>query len=281
MSRKIDVSLITAKVAELFARANTELRPDVLEALRELYEKESIPNAKSMLGVLVENAGMAGKEKIAICQDTGISVVFLEIGMDVRLSGGSLKEAVDRGVEKAYSDNFFRMSVVPDPVLRENTGGNTPAVVHTDIVEGDGIAITVMPKGFGSENKGKIAMMNPTSRPEDIVAFCVGAVRDAGPDACPPYALGIGVGGTMETCALAAKKALLRPVSSVNPAPHLARLEKEIKQKTNSLGIGVMGLGGGSTVMGVCVEALPTHIAGLPVAVNVSCHALRSASGEI
>jgi fumarate hydratase subunit alpha len=234
-----------------------------------------------MLKVLVDNAKMAEDKKIPLCQDTGLVVVLLNIGRDVVLSGGDVKEAVNEGVKEAYKEGFFRNSVVEDPLMRKNTGTNTPAAIHIDIVDGKNVEILVMPKGFGSENKSRLVMMNPTARPEEIIDFCVETVKMAGPDACPPYVLGVGIGGTMDTCAYMAKKALFRPLSERNPKPHIEDLEKRIKEKANELGIGVMGLGGGSTVMGVNIEAGPTHIAGLPVAVNVGCHALRSARAEI
>jgi fumarate hydratase subunit alpha len=279
--REISVEVISRTVRDLFLEANMVLRKDVLRAIRELYDEEKAPNAKEMLKVLLENARIAREEKMAICQDTGLSVVFLEVGEDVHITGGDLNRAVDKGVESAYKDGFLRKSVVRDPLLRDNTGTNTPAEIHVDMVPGDKIKVAVFPKGFGSENKGRIAMLNPTAGEDAVVDFCVDSVKKAGPDACPPYMLGVGIGGTMESCALIAKKALLRPVDSSNPDKHIAALEKKIEQKVRELEIGVMGLGGISTVMGVNVETAPTHIAGLPVAVNISCHALRSASGII
>jgi fumarate hydratase subunit alpha len=281
-ARKINVGEIKQTVKCLLLKANIELRNDVLQALKELYrgEKEGT-QAKNMLGILVENADIAMEKKIPICQDTGLVVVFLNIGSNVVLDGGDVKAAVNEGVEEAYKEGFFRNSVVEDPITRKNTGTNAPASIHIDLVEGDSIEVSVMPKGFGSENKSRLIMMNPTADPEKIVDFCVETVKIAGPDACPPYVLGVGIGGTMESCALLAKKALFRSINESNPKPHLAELEEKIKEKCNALGIGVMGLGGGSTVMGVGVEAGPTHIAGLPVAVNVGCHALRSASTVI
>jgi fumarate hydratase subunit alpha len=279
--REISVEVISRTVRDLFLEANMVLRKDVLRAIRELYDEEKAPNAKEMLKVLLENARIAREEKMAICQDTGLSVVFLEVGEDVHITGGDLNRAVDKGVESAYKDGFLRKSVVRDPLLRDNTGTNTPAEIHVDMVPGDKIKVAVFPKGFGSENKGRIAMLNPTAGEDAVVDFCVDSVKKAGPDACPPYMLGVGIGGTMESCALIAKKALLRSVDSSNPDKHIAALEKKIEQKVRELEIGVMGLGGISTVMGVNVETAPTHIAGLPVAVNISCHALRSASGII
>ncbi len=277
--RTVKASDIEKAVAKICLEANTVLREDVLAALEEAYrgsEKESGPAA--MLEVLVENAKIAKKTKLPICQDTGMAAVFVELGRDVVVSDGNIFQAIDAGVEKAYKEGFFRKSVVADPILRDNTGTNTPAMVHIDPVEGDKITISVMPKGFGSENKSAIAMLNPTSTPKDIIDFCVGTVKKAGPDACPPYVLGIGIGGTMEMCAFLAKKALLRPIDKANAKSHIAKLEEEIKVGANELKIGTMGLGGDHTVIGVNIETAPTHIAGLPVAVNISCHALRSAS---
>lgn len=279
--REVNVNDVKDTVKELFIRANTVLRPDVVAALEKLYEEEKVQNAKKMLGVLLENAKIAEKEKLPICQDTGLSVVFLNIGMDVLLTAGDINKAVNKGVEEAYRDGFLRKSIVNDPILRVNTGTNTPASIHIDIVEGDKLEIAVLPKGFGCENKGRVVMLNPTAGEDAIIDFCVETVRLAGPDACPPFVLGIGMGGAMETCVLLAKKALLRPVDSRNPEDHLARIENIIKEKATALDIGIMGLGGGATVMGVNVEVAPTHIAGLPVAVNISCHALRSASAVI
>ena len=281
-ARRINVEKIKQAVKTLFLEANIVLRADVLEALERLYreEKEAL-QAKGMLKILIENANIAKEKKIPICQDTGLAVVFLNIGEDVVLEGGGITEAVNEGVREAYSEGHFRDSVVADPLIRENTGTNTPAVIHVDITKGDNVGLSVMPKGFGSENKSRLSMMNPTAGPEKIIDFCVETVKIAGPDACPPYVLGVGIGGTMDECAHLAKKALFRPINEPNPKPHIARLEEKIKEKANALGIGVMGLGGGSTVMGVNVEAGPTHIAGLPVAVNVGCHALRSAKAVI
>lgn len=282
MSRKIKEKDIQRTVRDLFIKANVILRPDVLSAIEAAYRKEKRASASSeMLAVLIENARIASEEIIPICQDTGIATVFLEIGKDADITGVDVLSAVNKGVAEAYLEGNLRKSIVKDPLLRSNTGDNTPAIVHVDIASGDKVNIHVMPKGFGSENKGKIAMLNPTATDSEIIDFCVEAVKAAGPDACPPYVLGVGVGGTMETCAFLAKKALLRPIDKRNPKKHLAELEREILARSNKLGIGVMGLGGKTTVLGVNLEAWPTHIAGLPVAVNVSCHALRSASAVI
>lgn len=278
-TRQINGEIIEDTVKELCVEANTVLRQDVLEELKSLYRSEDDGTiAKKMAGILIENADIAREEGIPICQDTGMLTVFIDMGRDVIISGGAIEDAVNKGVEKAYRDNHFRKSVVEDPLKRKNTGTNTPAIIHIDITGGNKLGISVMPKGFGSENKSRIFMLNPTSDSDEIADRCVEAVKAAGPDACPPYILGIGLGGTMESCALMAKKALLRPINKFNPKEHIAELERKIKERTDTLGIGVMGFGGPGTVIGVNIEAAPTHIAGLPVAINVSCHALRSAS---
>ncbi len=279
--RKISASEIGRAVEKLCVKANTVLRPDVLSALKKMHKRERNPLAKRMLKVLLDNSAIAGKEELALCQDTGMVAVFIEIGQDVRVTGGDMSEAVNKGVARAYRKSCFRSSVVDDPVRRENTGDNTPAVIHAEVVKGSRVAISVLPKGFGAENKSRIAMLNPTCRPEEIVDFCVDTVRIAGPDACPPYVLGIGLGGTVEQCAYLAKKALLRPIGRASRKKHIAKLEKDIMKKANALEIGIMGLGGKTTVMGVNVEEAPTHIAGCPVAVNISCHALRAASARL
>ncbi len=282
MSRRISERQIQDTVKALFIKANNVLRPDVFLALNAARRREKVGTVSAkMMSMLVENARIAREESIPICQDTGMATVFLEIGMDVDTSGIDVVSAVNKGVARAYKEGFFRQSVVKDPILRGNTRDNTPAMVHIDMVKGSKIGIHVMPKGFGSENKSRSVMLNPTAGVGKIFDFCVDTVKMAGPDACPPYVLGIGIGGTAEVCALLAKKALLRPINKRNKEKHLAKLERMIAAKANRLGIGVMGLGGKTTVLGVNIEACPTHIAGLPVAVNVSCHALRSASAII
>ena len=281
-SRSISTEDVKNTVKKLCLKANTVLREDVLSAMKEVYskEKDGTPS-KKMWQILIENAKIAEKEKLAICQDTGMVSVFIKMGEKVAIDGEGLKDAVNKGVEEAYSEGSLRRSVVKGPIKRENTGTNTPAVIHTDIVRGDSFTIHVMPKGFGSENKSRLIMLNPTCSQEDIIDFCVETVKIAGPDACTPYVLGVGMGGTMEECAILSKKALLRPIDQANPEAHIAELEDKIKEKANALAIGVMGLGGAGTVLGVNIEACATHIAGLPVCVNLSCHALRSASAEL
>ena len=280
--REISSGKIEQLVEELCIKANTELREDVKTALDAAYSSEGEGTiSEKMMKVLQKNASIAEQEKLPLCQDTGMVCVFIEIGKEVVIVDDGINEAVDQGVERAYRDNFFRKSVVADPLTRENTGTNTPAITHIDIVEGDKVKVSVMPKGFGSENKGRIKMFNPTAQRDEIVEFCVETVKDAGPDACPPYVLGIGVGGTMEHCAFLAKKALLRKIDQSSPKPHIAEMEHLIKEQSNALSVGVMGLGGKTTVLGVNIETFPTHIAGLPVAINICCHALRSATGVI
>ena len=282
MERVISCGRIEETVKALCLKANTVLREDVRKALEEACRREpqgSMP--RKMLEILLENARIAESTGIPICQDTGMAAVFIDIGRDVVVRDGNILEAVDMGIEKAYVEGLFRKSVVEDPILRKNTGTNTPAIIHCDLVEGDRISVSVMPKGFGSENKSRVAMLNPTCDIDEIAGFCVETVRMAGPDACPPYVLGVGIGGTVEASALLAKKALLRPITDKSGKSHMADLERKVFEQANALGIGVMGLGGLSTVIGVNVESMPTHIAGCPVTVNVCCHALRSATAVI
>ncbi len=275
--REIDVSKIKDAVTELSLKANFELRKDILKALKAGVKKETNVRARNILKSVIENAKLAKARRIAICQDTGMAVVHLEIGQEVALCGGSLKDAVNAGVEEAYRKGCLRKSVVGHPLLRNNTGTNTPAMTFIDIVEGDRLKITVSPKGFGSENKSMIKMFRPTDSVEEIKRFVIEVALKAGPDACPPFVLGVGIGGTFEQCAYLAKKALMRPIDERSPDKHIARLERELLKELNSLGIGPMGLGGKTTALGVNIIEAPTHIAALPVAVNVSCHATRSA----
>lgn len=276
--REIEVSKIKDAVTELCLKANFELRKDILKALNGALRKETNPRARSILKEIIENAKLARKKRIAICQDTGMAVVYVEIGQDVALVAGDYTEAVNAGVREGYRRGYLRKSVVGNPFMRNNTNTNTPAIILTDIVGGDRIRLTVSPKGFGSENKSAIKMFRPTASIEDIKKFIIDVVDEAGPDACPPLILGIGIGGTFETAAILAKKALFRPIDERNPKRHISKLERELLKEINSLGIGPMGLGGRTTALGVNISEFPTHIAGLPVAVNVSCHATRSAS---
>jgi len=276
--REIAVSQIRDTICDLCLKANFELRKDVLGAIKSAYKKETNARAKGILKTIIENARIAKDKKMAICQDTGMVSVFLDIGTDVRITGGNLKDAINDGVRKAYEKGCLRKSVVDDPLLRSNTKTNTPCVIFTDMVDGDNIKITVSPKGFGSENKSRIKMFNPTSSAEDIKKFVIDVVKNAGPDACPPLVLGIGIGGTFEKAAYLAKKAITNSIDRKNGKRHIAKLEKDLEKDINALGIGPMGLGGKTTVFGVNILEYPTHIAGLPVAVNVSCHATRGAS---
>jgi len=280
--RKINIIEIEKKVRNLCAKANIVLRSDVNAAIfKACRSKNETPLVRKMLKILLENARLAKEEKLPICQDTGITEVFLKIGEQVILTGGNLTDAVNRGIKKSYAENYFRKSVVRDPLLRKNTKTNTPGILHVEIIRGNKVKITVMPKGFGSENKSALFMLNPTAGAKEVERVSVDVVKTAGSNACPPYILGIGLGGTAEFAARLAKKALLRPINKANKKYHLAELEKNIMNKANELKIGVMGLGGMTTVLGVNIEAAPTHIAGLPVAINLSCHALRSASATI
>jgi len=280
--REIDVSKIRDTIRDLCLKANFELREDILRALKSGLSRESEPRARKILKALIENARIARRHRIAICQDTGILTVHLEIGQNVVLVGGSLAGAIDKGVEEAYRVGCLRKSVIGDAISsRENTGTNTPAVSYIDIVDGDRVRITVSPKGFGSENKSVIKMFRPTDSTENIKEFIIEAVKMAGADACPPLVLGVGIGGTFEKAAYLAKKALLRPIDKRNPKKHIGKLERELIKDINSLGMGPMGLGGKTTVLGVNILETHTHIAGLPVAVNVSCHATRSAEKVI
>lgn len=274
--REMSVSKIREAVTELCLRANFELRKDVLKALKTALKRESNLRAKNILKAVIENAGIAKKRRLAICQDTGFVSVYMEIGNSVVLAG-DLISAVNKGVEDAYKKGYLRKSVVDSPFTRKNTGTNTPCIIHTEIVEGDRVKISVSPKGFGSENKSAIKMFLPTASWEEIKDFILEVVRKAGPDACPPLMLGIGIGGTFDHAAYMAKKALLRPIDKKNQPRRIKALEKDILRSVNSLKIGPMGLGGKTTALAVNIEEFPTHIAGLPVAVSVSCHATRSA----
>ena len=275
--REISVQRVREAVTELCLKANYELRKDVLKALKASLKKEKSARAANMIKAIIENAKVAKKKRIAICQDTGFVSVYVELGSSVVLSGGDLTDAINRGVEEAYKKGYLRKSVVNSPFIRKNTLTNTPALIHVDLVEGDRAKITVSPKGFGSENKSSIKMFKPTASWEQVKEFILDAVRKAGPDACPPVILGIGIGGTFDHAAYMAKKALLRHLGGRNPKRYLGVLEKELLRSINALNIGPMGMGGKTTVLGVNIEEFPTHIAGLPVAVSVSCHATRSA----
>lgn len=274
--REINVGKIREAVTELCLKANFELRKDILKALKSALKREKSARAKGILRQIIENARLAKKRRIAICQDTGLVAVLLEIGTDVAIKG-DLKEALHKGVEDAYRRGYLRKSVVGDPLIRKNTNTNTPCIIHIDIVKGDKIKITVSPRGFGSENKSVIRMLSPTASESEIIKFALEAVKNAGAMACPPFVLGVGIGGTFDHAAHLSKRALLRSVEISNRKKHFRRLEKDILKAVNSLGLGPMALGGKTTALGVNIEEFPTHIAGLPVAVSVSCHATRSA----
>ena len=276
--RKVNARKIRDAVARLAIEANLFLREDVLSALKNAYSKEKVSRAKKILKALVENAAIASSEKIPICQDTGMATVFLEVGQNVIIIGGDLSKTINKGIAEGYKKGFLRKSVVFDPLLRVNTKDNTPAVIHTKIVPGSKIKITVVPKGFGSENKSITNMFRPTDGADKIERFILEAVKKAGPDACPPYIIGIGIGGTLDKACLLAKEALLRRIDKRNPRRHIAKLENGLLKKINRLNIGPMGLGGKATCLGLNIEVYPTHIAGLPVCVSISCHATRSAS---
>ncbi|HOQ08401.1 MAG TPA: fumarate hydratase [Clostridiales bacterium] len=279
--REIDVSQITEIVEKLCMQANYELNADIMAALEEGIKHEESETGRRVLCQLVENARIAARERMAICQDTGMAVVFIELGQDVHVTGGSLYEAVNEGVRRGYENGFLRKSVVSDPFDRKNTGDNTPAVIHCDIVEGDRLRITVAPKGFGSENMSGVKMLKPSDGIEGVKAYILETVDKAGPNPCPPIVVGVGIGGTMEKAALLAKKALLRPVDRRNSDERIRKLEEQLLGLINGLGIGPAGLGGRLTAMAVNIEVFPTHIAGLPVAVNISCHVTRHAEAVI
>lgn len=279
--RTINVNEITEQIKEMCIEANHYLSKDMDIAMKRAEEEEAAPLGKKILHQLQENLEIAAKDTIPICQDTGMAVIFLEIGQDVHLEGGLLEEAVNEGVRQGYVQGFLRKSVVGDPIIRENTKDNTPAVIHTKIVAGDKIKIKVAPKGFGSENMSRVFMMKPADGLEGVKNSILTAVKDAGPNACPPMVIGVGIGGTFEKCALMAKEALTREVGSHSDICWVKDLEEEMLKKINSLGIGPGGLGGTTTALAVNVNTYPTHIAGLPVAVNICCHVNRHVVREI
>jgi fumarate hydratase subunit alpha len=274
--RTVSQKQIRQAVAGACQKAAVLLRSDVLSVLSRAYRNESNARSRRIIKSILENARIAKKERLAICQDTGMPVVFIELGQGVQLEG-SLNFSVNKGVADGYRKGYLRGSIVDNPLAR-TASGFSPAVIHVDIVPGSKMKITVMPKGFGCENKSQLKMFNPTAGVKQIGDFIVTAVKDAGPDACPPYVVGVGIGGTADYASLLAKKALLRPLNKRNKDKNVARIENGLMRAVNKLGIGPMGLGGKTTALAVNIETYPTHIAGLPVAVNISCHALRSAS---
>ena len=273
--RSVQVGEITKNIKEMCIEANYFLSPDMKKVFDESVKKEESPLGKQILHQLEENLEIAGKEQIPICQDTGMAVVFIKVGQEVHFEGGSLSEAIHEGVRQGYTEGFLRKSVVRDPIDRVNTKDNTPAVIHYEIVEGDSIDLLVSPKGFGSENMSRVFMLKPADGIEGVKEAVLTAVRDAGPNACPPMVIGVGIGGTFEKCALMAKHALTRNLEEESPIPYVRELEKELLLKINQSGIGPGGLGGRVTAFAVNVETYPTHIAGLPVAVNICCHVNR------
>lgn len=273
--REVNAVAITDAVEELCIRANTQLPPDVKQALDNAHAAEPWPLARQTLELLQQNLCVAAEKDLPICQDTGMACVFLEIGQDVHFVGGDLTEAVNEGVRRGYDKGYLRKSVVKDPVRRGNTGDNTPAMLYTEIVPGDKVKITVGPKGFGSENMSQIRMFKPSAGLQGIKDFILEVVETAGPNPCPPMVVGVGIGGTFDKAALLAKKALMRPLDSENPDPFYADLEKEMLEKVNQLGIGPQGFGGKTTAIGLNIETMPTHIAGMPCAVNINCHVTR------
>ena len=275
MVRSVNVELLTQNIKEMCIQANHYLAPDMDKAMRDAHEKETKPLAKQILGQLLENLEIAGEDMIPICQDTGMAVVFLKIGQDVHFEGGSVEDAVNEGVRQGYQEGYLRKSVVGDPLLRVNTKDNTPAIIHYELVPGDRVEILVAPKGFGSENMSKIHMLKPADGVEGVKEAIVNTVREAGPNACPPVVVGVGIGGTFEKAAILAKKALTREIGTHSELPHTKELEEELLAKINEIGLGPAGLGGDTTALAVNINTYATHIAGLPVAVNICCHVNR------
>lgn len=279
--RIIEACSIIEAVEKLCIDSNYYLNDDILNSLNGGLSREESEIGKAIMAQLIENADVARKNKMAICQDTGMAVVFVDIGQDVHVTGGSLSEAINEGVRRGYKEGYLRNSVVRDPIDRVNTGDNTPAVIHYNIVDGDSIKITVAPKGFGSENMSALKMLKPSDGLDGVKKFIIDTVDNAGPNPCPPIIVGAGIGGTMEKAAFLAKKALLRPVNIRSGTDYVRKLEEELLCRINELGIGPSGLGGRITALGVNIEVFPTHIAGLPVAVNISCHATRHAEAVL
>ena len=279
--RTIHTEEIISNIREMCIEANHMLTPDMQKALECAVTDEKSSIGQKVLGQLQDNLQIAQEDTIPICQDTGMAVVFLEIGQDVHFEGGSLTDAINEGVRQGYVDGYLRKSVVKDPLIRENTKDSTPAVIHYDLVPGDKVKITVAPKGFGSENMSRIFMLKPADGIEGVKNAILTAVKDAGPNACPPMVVGVGIGGTFEKCALLAKKALTRPVDERSSIPYVKELEEEMLATINRLGIGPGGLGGSTTALAVNIDTYPTHIAGLPVAVNICCHVNRHCVREL
>ena len=277
MLRTVNVKEVTAAIKEMCIEANHFLSDDMAARMKTAVDEEESPLGKQILTQLQENLQIAGDDMIPICQDTGMAVVFIKVGQEVHFEGGSLTDAINQGVHDGYVDGFLRKSVVKDPIFRENTKDNTPAIIHYEIVEGDRVDITLAPKGFGSENMSRVFMLKPADGIEGVKNAILTAVRDAGPNACPPMVVGVGIGGTFEKCAIMAKHALTRNLNEHSEIPYVADLEEEMLKRINGLGIGPGGLGGTVTALSVNVETYPTHIAGLPVAINICCHVNRHA----
>lgn len=281
MIRTIHTDIIIQNIKEMCIEANHFLSSDMKESLSKAIQTEKSEIGKNILDQLQENLKIASSEMIPICQDTGMAVFFLEIGQDVHFEGMNLEDAINEGVRQGYEEGYLRKSVVKDPILRENTNDNTPAVIHYSIVPGDKVNITFAPKGFGSENMSRVYMLKPSDGIEGVKEAVFSAVKEAGPNACPPMVIGVGIGGTFEKCTLLAKKALTRPVNQFSEIPYVAELEKELLEKINKTGIGPGGLGGTTTALAVNINIFPTHIAGLPVAINICCHVNRHSVREI
>lgn len=275
--RIVQTSVITENIKEMCIEANHYLSKDMKAVLDQAVENEKASLGKQILNQLEENLRIAAEDMIPICQDTGMAVIFLEIGQDIHFEGSLLEDAVNEGVRQGYEEGFLRKSVVKDPLIRENTKDNTPAVIHYEIVSGDKVKITVAPKGFGSENMSRIFMLKPADGIEGVKEAILTAVKEAGPNACPPMVIGVGIGGTFEKCAWMAKKALTRPVDEYSPIPYIKEMEEELLHRINKTGIGPGGLGGSTTAFAVNINTYPTHIAGLPIAVNICCHVNRHA----
>ena len=273
--REVNVSIITDNIKEMCIEANHFLTDDMKNVFENAVKNEESALGKQVLVQLEENLKIAGEDMIPICQDTGMAVVFINVGQDVHLTGGDITDAINEGVRRGYVEGYLRKSVVKDPIYRENTKDNTPAVIHFNIVPGDKVDITVAPKGFGSENMSRVFMLKPADGIEGVKEAILTAVKDAGPNACPPMVVGVGIGGTFEKCAYLAKKALTRDLNEESPVEYVRNLEKEMLEKINKLGIGPGGLGGTQTALAINIETYPTHIAGLPVAVNICCHVNR------
>jgi fumarate hydratase subunit alpha len=273
--RELRVSEITAAVKQLCIDSNTLLPEDVEKRLKECLEKEESPTGKEVLSKILENSEIGRRERDPLCQDTGFAVFFIELGQDVRLTGGSFQDAVNEGVRQGYKDGYLRKSILSDPIERKNTGDNTPAIIYTDIVPGDKVKITIAPKGGGSENMSEVKMLSPSAGVQGVKDFVVDRVKRSGANPCPPVVVGVGIGGTFDKCAQIAKKALLRPIGSKHPNPFYAGLEDELLEKVNKIGIGPQGFGGRCTALAVHIETYPCHIASFPVSVNMQCHVAR------